>query len=132
MNRTRRIGLSGGAAVMVAVGSALIAVSGTAPGLANPALQAIRVLPAPPSENPLLLAQAEVAPVQAPVSYAADQADRGKQDYEDNCTECHGEDLNGGLLGGAPLKGLSFEEKYAKGAPAGMLFEIMSATMPPN
>jgi mono/diheme cytochrome c family protein len=66
------------------------------------------------------------------VSYSADQSERGKKNYDANCAECHGEDLKGGLLGGAGLRGLAFEEKYFKGAPAGALFEVMQATMPPN
>lgn len=126
------IKLSGRAAMLVAVGVMFVAVSGMAPGLSNSPPQTAVTSPARPSDSPFLLAQAAATPVQAPVSFGAEQADRGKEDYEDNCTECHGKDLKGGLLGGAPLKGLSFEEKYANGAPAGMLFEVMTATMPPN
>ena len=80
----------------------------------------------------ILVAQADAAPAETPVHYSSDQADRGEERYADNCVDCHGEDLTGGLLGGAPLKGLAFDAKYAKGAPAGLLFEVMSATMPPN
>ena len=36
------------------------------------------------------------------------------------------------VLTGPPLRGVSFEEKYANGSPAGVLFEFMSTTMPPN
>src|SRR6218665_3681605 len=89
--------------------------------------------PAVPTEpGRILLAQADAAPVEAPVSYSNEQADRGETNYEKNCVECHGEDLKGGLLGGAPLRGVAFESKYANGAPAGLLYEVMSATMPPN
>lgn len=67
-----------------------------------------------------------------PVSYASEQADRGAKKYEKECEECHGDDLKGGLNGGAPLRGLNFESKYADGAPASMLFVFTSTLMPPN
>ena len=31
-----------------------------------------------------------------------------REDYEKECGECHGEDLRGGLIGGPPLRGVSF------------------------
>ena len=40
--------------------------------------------------NLIQLAQADTAPVERPVSYAPDQADRGKKKYEKECQECHG------------------------------------------
>ncbi len=132
MDTKHSIWLFGGAASMAAVGAALIAVSGTAHGLHDPTIDTTLALPAQQSEYRILLAQADVAPVQSPVSYSSDQAERGKRQYERDCADCHGDDLDGGINGGALLKGLSFEEKYANGAPAGVLFEVMSATMPPN
>ena len=78
------------------------------------------------------LAQAEAEPVESPVSYTADQADRGKERYEKECLDCHGSDLKGGLNGGAPLRGVNFEQKFAEGAPASSLFLFMSNLMPPN
>lgn len=86
----------------------------------------------PPAPARIHVAQAAAAPAEHPVSYATDQADRGQTNFTKYCVECHGEDLRGGLLGGAPLRGLSFEEKYVTDMPAGMLFEVMSATMPPD
>jgi mono/diheme cytochrome c family protein len=74
-----------------------------------------------------LLAQAEMA-----VSFALDQADRGEERYAKDCEECHGEDLRGGLNGGAPLRGLAFEDKYFKDVPASVLYSYMSSLMPPN
>lgn len=74
-----------------------------------------------------LLAQAE-----RPVSFQADQADRGEDRYLKDCEECHGDDLKGGLNGGAPLRGLAFEGKYFEGAQASVLFSFMSTQMPPN
>jgi mono/diheme cytochrome c family protein len=67
-----------------------------------------------------------------PVTFSAEQADRGEEDYNDDCAECHGDDLRGGLIGGPPLRGLSFEEKFLNGAPASGLFMFMSTLMPPN
>lgn len=78
------------------------------------------------------LAQADATPVESPVSYAADQADRGETRFDRDCAECHGDDLTGGLIGGPPLRGLSFEQKFADGAPASALFLFTSTLMPPN
>jgi mono/diheme cytochrome c family protein len=86
--------------------------------------------PSPHPEPRVLVAQADTAMPKA--TYTNEQADRGEEDFGDNCVECHGDDLRGGLLGGPPLRGQAFEGKYANGAPAGVLFEIMSSTMPPN
>tara|TARA_B100001123_G_C15275521_1_gene1012018 strand:+ start:480 stop:914 length:435 start_codon:yes stop_codon:yes gene_type:complete len=66
------------------------------------------------------------------VSYTFEQAARGKTKYEKYCGECHGNDFKGGVNGGAPLKGVSFLEKYANGAPASWLFEFMYYMMPPD
>ena len=79
----------------------------------------------------IYLAQASAARVETPVSFASDQADRGKKRYAKDCEECHGKSLKGGLNGGAPLRGLAFEQKYAD-APASAMFEFMSNEMPPN
>ena len=78
------------------------------------------------------LAQAGAVPVARPVSYSSDQADRGEDRYEKECQECHGDDLKGGLNGGAPLRGVNFEMKYANGAPASALYMFTSTLMPPN
>lgn len=78
------------------------------------------------------LAQADAAPVESPVSFSSDQAERGEEEYESECEECHGDDLKGGLNGGPPLRGLAFEQKFADGLPASLLFAFMSSTMPPN
>ena len=67
-----------------------------------------------------------------PVSFANDQADRGESKFKKECEECHGKTLKGGLNGGAPIRGLKFEQKYFDGAPASALFELISTAMPPN
>ena len=82
--------------------------------------------------NRPLLVQSKPEPVEKPVSYTNDQAKRGEKRYKKDCLECHGKDLKGGLNGGAPLRGVAFEEKYADGAPASAMFLYMSELMPPN
>jgi cytochrome c2 len=75
---------------------------------------------------------AEDAPDLTPVSYSLEQAERGHTRFDRECAECHGGDLNGGLNGGPPLRGLAFEAKYANGAPASILYLFMSTNMPPE
>ncbi|AEQ51104.1 c-type cytochrome [Pelagibacterium halotolerans] len=75
-------------------------------------------------------AQDEAGP--APVHYTSEQADRGEDRFARDCEDCHGDDLRGGLIGGPPLRGLSFEQKFANGAPASAMFVFMSSLMPPN
>ncbi len=77
-------------------------------------------------------AQGEADPAQVPVSYSREQADRGEEKFTSACKDCHGDNLRGGMNGGAPLRGMAFEEKYANGAPASWMFEYMSTAMPPN
>lgn len=66
------------------------------------------------------------------VTFSAEQADRGEMRFGRECVECHGDDLAGGLLGGPPLKGVAFLEKFGNGAPASGLFLFMSTAMPPD
>lgn len=107
------LGLAAGAALIASASTA-----GTATAVAGP--------------ERIHLAQASPAPAERPVSYSAEQADRGEDQYESQCEECHGDDLRGGLIGGAPLRGVSFEQKFADGSPASGLFVYMSTLMPPN
>lgn len=121
MSRKNVSWMIGGAAAMVVTGASLLAVSGVENEvLAKPAT--------PPSEAHILVAQAETMPV----TFTNEQAERGKKEFGQECVECHGKDLRGGLLGGPPLRGVSFLQKYGGGSPAGVLFEVMSTTMPPN
>ena len=75
---------------------------------------------------------AQVESTTSPVHYSSEQADRGEERFERDCEDCHGDDLRGGLIGGPPLRGLAFEQKFADGAPASAMFGFMSALMPPN
>lgn len=132
MNKKNAKRLFGAATGIVVASAAFLAVSGMAQGLETGAIEKVLPLHAQHFTNRIHLAQAEAAPTEVPVSYSSEQADRGEQEFEDSCVECHGDDLRGGLLGGPPLRGVGFEEKYANGSPAGVLFEFMSTTMPPN
>jgi mono/diheme cytochrome c family protein len=76
---------------------------------------------------PIQLAQNTMTPV----SYTREQADRGKIRFEKDCVDCHGKDLQGGLNGGAPLRGGKFDQDFG-GGPASALFLFMSTQMPPN
>lgn len=75
---------------------------------------------------------AAAAPAGTPVMFTDAQANRGETRYTRDCVECHGETLNGGLIGGPPLRGLAFEAKYLNGAPATALYGFTSTTMPPD
>ncbi len=60
--------------------------------------------------------------------YTKQQADRGKAIYNEQCSKCHGESLNGGE--GAPeLSGKAFVERWS-GNSVGALFGIVYKTMP--
>ena len=117
--------LVGGVAALVVAGAGVLAVSGMAHGLES---RSLVTTPAPHAQTRVLIAQAEGAKV----SFTTEQADSGKKVFNEDCVECHGKDMRGGLLGGPPLRGVAFDDKYAKGAPAGTLYEVMSGTMPPN
>lgn len=71
-------------------------------------------------------------PKERPVSYGADQAARGEKKYLSECEECHGDDLKGGLNGGASLAGSAFNEKWGDGMQASVLFAYLANEMPPD
>ena len=71
-------------------------------------------------------------PSEKPVSFAPDQSERGESRFSKDCQECHGKDLKGGMNGGAPLRGVAFEEKYFDGLPASVMFAFMTTAMPPD
>lgn len=66
-----------------------------------------------------------------PVSFTQAQADRGARDYRARCLDCHGENLNDGEFGGAPLKGNDFESKWFDSS-ADSIFSFMVNAMPPD
>lgn len=66
-----------------------------------------------------------------PATFTAAQAERGQQQYKARCLDCHGENLNDGEFGGAPLKGSDFESKWFDGT-ADSLYSFMFNAMPPD
>jgi mono/diheme cytochrome c family protein len=71
------------------------------------------------------------APVLNPVTYTAEQADRGHAAYRRACQDCHGYDLNNGEFGGAPLNGQYFVRHWGNGAVAA-LYGYLLVKMPPD
>ena len=60
--------------------------------------------------------------------YTAEQADRGKAVYADQCASCHGATLAGGDVA-PPLSGSAFLNNW-NNTSAGDLFDRISTTMP--
>lgn len=65
-----------------------------------------------------------------PVTFTADQADRGKTAYDANCVSCHGPDLISANYG-PPLAGPYFAGKWI-GQSAGALYTHTHDRMPPS
>lgn len=62
-------------------------------------------------------------------SFTTEQVDGVRATYDRLCQECHGSDLTGGLIGGPPLAGFVFRQKWG-GKPLAPLFQFMSTQMP--
>ena len=67
----------------------------------------------------------------APVSFTADQVARGSDIYADRCVQCHGDQLDNGEFGGAPLNGKYFKQHWGGGSVAALI-GYMKAKMPPD
>jgi mono/diheme cytochrome c family protein len=67
----------------------------------------------------------------APVSFTADQVTRGSDIYAERCVQCHGDTLDNGEFGGAPLNGKYFKQHWGGGSAAGLV-AFMKAKMPPD
>src|SRR5690606_37219040 len=67
----------------------------------------------------------------APAVFTSAQASRGAGLYRQNCLDCHGENLDDGEFGGAPLRGVAFKEKWFENS-VGALVDFMRTTMPPD
>jgi mono/diheme cytochrome c family protein len=67
----------------------------------------------------------------APVSFTADQVTRGSDIYADRCVQCHGDQLDNGEFGGAPLNGKYFKQHWGGGSVAALI-GYMKAKMPPD
>ena len=66
-----------------------------------------------------------------PVSFTADQVTHGSDIYADRCVQCHGDTLDNGEFGGAPLNGSYFEKHWGGGSVAALI-GYMKAKMPPD
>jgi mono/diheme cytochrome c family protein len=64
-------------------------------------------------------------------SFTADQVERGRTSYNQNCQECHGSTLDNGEFGGPPLKGVYFNNHWGAGSVAD-LTGYAKALMPPD
>ena len=64
-------------------------------------------------------------------SFTAAQAARGHDAYTQRCAMCHGERLDDGDFGGAPLRGSWFRDHWGEGSVA-TLFSYVQTQMPPD
>jgi mono/diheme cytochrome c family protein len=71
------------------------------------------------------------AAAQSGPSFTADQVERGRTSYNQNCQECHGSTLDNGEFGGPPLKGIYFNNHWGAGSVAD-LTGYAKALMPPD
>ncbi len=78
----------------------------------------------------VLCAAASSAAAQAPV-FSDEQVARGKASYIQRCGMCHGENLDDGDFGGAPLRGAWFRDHWGSGSVA-VLFTYVQTAMPPD
>lgn len=62
-------------------------------------------------------------------TYTTAQVERIRATYDRLCQECHGTDLTGGLIGGPPLAGFGFRQKWG-GRPLAPLYLFTSTQMP--
>ncbi len=74
---------------------------------------------------------AATASAATPVSFTAEQADRGRTAYRRGCQDCHGFNLNDGEFGGAPLNGGYFARHWGNGNAAA-IYGYLTAKMPPD
>ena len=65
------------------------------------------------------------------VSFTADQVTRGSDIYAERCVQCHGDTLDNGEFGGAPLNGSYFKKHWGGGSVAALV-AFMKAKMPPD
>ena len=66
-----------------------------------------------------------------PVSFTAEQVARGSDIYAERCVQCHGDTLDNGEFGGAPLNGSYFKKHWGGGSVAAVV-AFMKAKMPPD
>lgn len=61
--------------------------------------------------------------------YTAEQAGRGRAEYEQRCAECHGDELEGDVVEHPDLAGGNFRDRW-NGQTLGDLFERIHRDMP--
>ncbi len=66
-----------------------------------------------------------------PVTFTADQVTTGSDIYSERCVQCHGDKLDNGEFGGAPLNGKYFKQHWGGGSVAALV-AYMKAKMPPD
>ncbi|WP_161138826.1 c-type cytochrome [Propylenella binzhouense] len=66
-----------------------------------------------------------------PPSFTEAQVERGQQAFLKNCADCHGDQLNNGEFGGAPLVGSYFDDHWGELTVDALYGYIISA-MPPD
>jgi mono/diheme cytochrome c family protein len=66
-----------------------------------------------------------------PVSFTASQVASGADIYARRCADCHGDTLDNGEFGGAPLNGSFFKQHWG-GGTVGALVAYAKAKMPPD
>lgn len=64
-------------------------------------------------------------------TFTTAQAGRGETAYAHSCRTCHGDNLDDGDFGGAPLRGSWFRDHWGVGDVAG-LFAYAKTNMPPD
>src|SRR5580704_8336385 len=67
---------------------------------------------------------------QSPLAFTAAQATEGQSGYAQNCSGCHGQNLDDGEFA-PPLKGTAFTQQWA-GKSVSELFNYVSTKMPPS
>jgi mono/diheme cytochrome c family protein len=95
------------------------------PELTSAAVYALRAATAGGGGGPA------TATAAARVSFTADQVTHGSDIYADRCVQCHGDTLDNGEFGGAPLNGSYFKKHWGEGSVAGLV-GFMKAKMPPD
>ncbi|MHB2168011.1 c-type cytochrome [Alsobacter sp. R-9] len=116
----------GVAALLGFLSSSVAGVAGGANGLAGTTAEPAQGA----AQAPVRLAQAATG--NRPVSWSDVQASRGEKLFKEVCADCHGASLRGGLIGGPPLTGSAFAQKFLNGTPASALFLFNSTLMPPD
>jgi mono/diheme cytochrome c family protein len=107
--------------------------AGTAAPYDEAEIAAARSEPLSPSQVRQRRPDLEAAEVDAPplptASFTAAQVSRARPIYERLCVGCHGEDFTGGLIGGPPLRGGAFLNRWG-GRSVAPLFTYTRTQMP--